>query len=675
MALTHRTRLILLWTGTALGALVAAFLLAVALVDWGRLKEPIERFASERSGRQVSIAGKLEVRPWSWTPSVTVEGLTIGGPPWEASRPVARIDRLNVQLKILPLLTGDIILPRVEVIRPVVYLHRDTSGRANWTFESKRPTNAPAGPPPDLPAVRNFLIQDGKLTLHDDIRRLKVNGVVYAREQSTKQDPEAFRIQANGTLNDQPYASRVTGGPLINLDPDEPYPFGLTISAGDIRIAADGTVLKPFDLARVKLNVRASGSDLADLYYLTQLALPNTPPFQIAASIDRNFSKIHVSPLSGKVGRSDLAGDLTIDVSRKRPVVAGHIEAKQLRLADLGATFGGKPKRQTSVDDEGSSKQPSAKRTDEAPAGADARLFPDARLQVNRVRAMDGNVRFRAGSIQAGTVPFKEVALNITLNEGVLALAPFEFELPQGKISGIARIDARGSVPQTRLDLRMKDLQLDQLKGKKPGAEPPLGGVVQARAILEGKGDSIHDFMADAEGQVSVVLPRGEVRAAFAELTGINVARGVGLLMKGDDEKATIRCGVAQFDIRDGKMQARNVVFDTENVRITGRGEVRLGPEELDLQIKGEPKKLRIARLRTPVEIGGHIRKPAVGVDAGKTAKQGAVAAALGALTPVAAILAFIDPGLAKDENCAALLSTGEVERTRSAAKTAPSVR
>jgi uncharacterized protein involved in outer membrane biogenesis len=155
------------------------------------------------------------------------------------------------------------------------------------------------------------------------------------------------------------------------------------------------------------------------------------------------------------------------------------------------------------------------------------------------------------------------------------------------------------------------------------------------------------------------------VRAAFAELTGINVARGVGLLLKGDDEKAEVRCGLAQFAVEDGTMRAQTVVFDTENVRITGRGEVRLGPEELDLSIKGEPKKLRLARLRTPVEIGGHLRKPAIGIDAGKTLKQGAIATALGVvLTPLAAVAAFVDPGLAKDENCSALLSTRTAEGT-----------
>lgn len=293
-----------------------------------------------------------------------------------------------------------------------------------------------------------------------------------------------------------------------------------------------------------------------------------------------------------------------------------------------------------------------------APADPNARLFPTARLQVNRVRAMDADVRFRAQSIEAGTLPLNQVSFHIQLDDGQLALDPFEFEMPQGKLGGTALIDARGKIPQTKLDIRVRDIQLDQFKGKKPGAQPPLGGVVQARAVIEGSGDSVHDLMAGANGRLSLILPHGEVNSALAELTGINVARGIGLLLKGNDEKAEIRCGVAQFDVQDGTLRANNVVFDTQDVRITGRGEIRFGPEELDLSIKGEPKELRLARLRTPVEINGHLRDPTIGVDVGKTLKQGAIATGLGAvLTPLAAIIAFIDPGLAKDENCAALLA------------------
>lgn len=667
MNVSRRTRRVLAWTGITLGVLIGAVLLAVALIDWNAMKGPIERMASARSGRTVKIAS-LDVRPWSWTPSVSISGLTIGNPPWEAAKPMAQIERLQVQLKLLPLLKGDVILPRVEIIRPKVYLHREASGRANWTFKNTAPTNAPESPPPKLPVVRDFLIDNGELTVRDELLKLTVDGSIQAHEKASKEDPKAFRVKGRGTLNGQPFATDIAGGPLINLQPDQPYPFDLSIIAGDIRIGANGRVKKPFDLGRVTLAASASGGDLADLYHLTHLAMPNTPPFKLSANIDREMSKIRAG-LKGEVGQSDLRGDLLIDISRKRPVVTGHLESQQLRLADLAAPLGGKPKTAGALSAQTEKPKPSKKGAEEA-APANAKLFPTARLQVARVRAMDGDVKFSARSIQAGSLPLKQVAFDIKLDNGVLALEPFAFEMPQGKLSGTVHIDARGDKPHTRLDVRAKNVQLDQLKGKAPNAKPPLGGTLQARAVFEGTGDSVHDFMADANGRVSAVVPHGQVNAAFAELTGINVARGLGLLLKGNDERAEIRCGVAQFDVERGTMRAANVVFDTTNVKITGQGEVRLGPEELDLSIKGQPKKLRLARVRSPIEINGHLRKPSVGLDAGKTLGQGAVATAIGAaLTPVAALIAFIDPGLAKDENCAALLQTAQTPPTKTASK------
>ncbi|MET0987387.1 MAG: AsmA family protein [Steroidobacteraceae bacterium] len=656
MPLRFRAGRVLLWAGLGFAGILLLLVLVLAFIDWNQLKKPIERIASARFGRTVSIGGKLDVDMGSLTPRITVERLIVGNPPWESTRPMIRLARLEVQLKVLPLLKGDVILPRVALLAPDFYLHRDAAGRANWTLRSTRPTNAPAEPPPRLPVVKDFLIESGHVTLRDEMLHLDVLGTIEAREKASKENPKALRIEAKGTLNKEPFTLRIAGGPLVNLDPDRPYPFDAAIKAGDIRIDAEGSVRKPFDLGRLRFDVRASGGDLADLYYLTQLALPNTPPFKLSAHVERKVSHISVTHIVGTFGRSDVSGELSVDAARKRPTVAGNLVSKKVWLSDLSTALGGKVGASDSLQAK-PAPPPSTKGVKESTPHGNLRLFPDARLQVNRVRAMDADVRYRAHAIHAGLLPFKRLAVHVKLDDGVLEAQPFEFEMPQGKLSGTARIDVRGAVPRTVLDVRIKDLQLDQLKGKAPDAKPPLGGTLLARAELKGSGDSVHDVMAGVNGRVYAIVPRGEVRAAFAELTGINVARGLGLLLKGDDERAEIRCGIAQFDVEEGIMRAENVVFDTEDVRITGRGEVRLGPEELDLTIKGEPKKVRVARLRTPVKVGGHLRKPSVGIDAAKAAQQGAIAVALGAVTPLAAVLAFIDPGLAKDENCAALLA------------------
>ena len=107
----------------------------------------------------------------------------------------------------------------------------------------------------------------------------------------------------------------------------------------------------------------------------------------------------------------------------------------------------------------------------------------------------------------------------------------------------------------------------------------------------------------------------------------------------------------------DGIARAQSIVLDTQNVLITGSGQVDMGSEQLDLKIQGQPKKFHLVRVRAPVDIKGHLAKPSFQPDKAQLLKQGGIAAALGTvLTPVAALLAFVDPGLAKDQDCSQLL-------------------
>jgi uncharacterized protein involved in outer membrane biogenesis len=211
-------------------------------------------------------------------------------------------------------------------------------------------------------------------------------------------------------------------------------------------------------------------------------------------------------------------------------------------------------------------------------------------------------------------------------------------------------------VPQISIDSRITAVRLSQFKTK--DGQEPLDGTMVGRAILHGRGKSLHEVGATAEGTLSVVIPHGDVRKAFAELLGINAANGLGLLLTKNQDKTSIRCGVANFKAEGGVFAAQNIVFDTEKVLITGKGEIDLGSEDLDLTINGQPKKFRFFRIKSPVAVGGTLSKPKVGLKPGNTPGQVALATALGVVaTPLAAVLAFIDPGLAKDADCGALLA------------------
>lgn len=661
-----RLRSALAIAGITILFVAIVLVLGLTFMDWNRLKGPIERGASARFGRGLNIAGRLQVRIWSRTPTVTLTNLTVGGPPWDPDHALAKIERLQIQLHPLQsVLKAAVVLGRVELVRPELYLHKEKSGRVNWTFENHAPTKERASPPPHLPALHDLVIESGKLKLIDEARRLKVEGTVQAAEQASCEDPKPFRIEAKGTINDEPLRLDIAGGPLRALTPDRPYPFSMAIRAGQNDVHADGKVLKPFDLGALELQVDASGPDLAELFYLTQITLPNSPPFKVKARIERDGMRIAVRDIAGSLGGSDVTGTVDIDATTKRPDVKADLVSRHLLLKDFAALTGSKAKADASLaaGGPGGPQQTNVTRT-QAPENV-PHLFPTAHLQVDRMRAVDADVRFRATSIEAGPVPFTQVILHAKLDDGVLRLEPLRFDMAQGHLSGNVQIDARSRLPQVRMELRAADIQLAQLKGKGSTAEPPVDGVLDARAVIEGRGDSVHNLMSDANGKFTIIVPQGDVRAAFAELTGVDVAEGIGLMLKKPTDKAAIRCGVAQFAVKTGTAHAQDLLFDTQNVLIEGEGQIHFANEKLDLTIQGKPKKVRLVRLRAPIEIRGELLKPSFKLQPGHLIEQGAIGAALGTLlTPLAAIVAFVDPGLAKDQNCAQLLAQAQSAET-----------
>ncbi|MEJ0005388.1 MAG: hypothetical protein WDM77_03135 [Steroidobacteraceae bacterium] len=101
---------------------------------------------------------------------------------------------------------------------------------------------------------------------------------------------------------------------------------------------------------------------------------------------------------------------------------------------------------------------------------------------------------------------------------------------------------------------------------------------------------------------------------------------------------------------------------------------MNLGSEALDLTLHGKPKKFHLVRLRAPIDIKGQLAKPKIGIDEAQLLKQGGIAAAVSAvLTPVAALIAFVDPGLAKDQDCSQLLAQTQSDAKAHGATLKPS--
>jgi uncharacterized protein involved in outer membrane biogenesis len=633
------------------------------------LRGPLRRMLSQRLERQVTIGGPLQVHLFSSTPSVDVENLTISNPDWAGGGNMLVLPRLHIAVVLSRLFTGRLVLQTLQIDHPNVSLLRDEKGRANWDFASPGKASSTRQKPARLPPLRHFALQGGELKVDDAIRKLTFQGTVGATENGAGHDSEPFRLRGQGTLNKEPFKLSFEGDALLDIKLDHPYHFKTVVDAGPSTATLSGTIAKPLDFGGIDADIELQGQNLANLFYLTNLALPLTPPYRLSLHLHRDGNHFALDNLLGTIGASDLRGKGSVDLAEKdgRPRLTASLVSRSLNLGDLGVTVGaGVPQPQ----EEGGkpSQAPAPQQEPISPL-----LMPTFQFQFDRLRAMDAAVDFRADSVQAQKVPFQNVSFKLKLDHGLLTIDPVDFEMPAGKLAGQIRLNTSGSVPDANFDIRLSDIQLNQFKSSESSRPPPMQGIMQGRLRVEGHGNSLHAIAADASGTVSVVLPHGDMRAAFAELAGIDVVRGLGLLLGKNDESIAIRCGIIAVELKDGDAQAQRLVFDTTNVLVTGDGRITLGDEKLDLNLKGQPKKFRFDRLRSPINIRGTLRHPNVSLSTPAIIKQGAVAAGLAVIgTPIAAALAFIDPGLAKDADCAGLTEETQDKVARPPAPESP---
>jgi uncharacterized protein involved in outer membrane biogenesis len=635
-------------------ALSIAVIIFLVVFDWNWARGPISRIASAQLQRTVSIDGDLDVHPWSLKPRAEANRIRIGQPAWAGTGQMVTVDRLAVQIEVLPLFRGKVVLPLLQVESPNVDLRRELSGRANWTFGDPNKKKTPL----KLPAIRHFVINNGAVRYDDAMRKMTFTGTVSSNETTTGAGRGVFQLKGDGTLNGAKFLALITGGPLLNISPDKPYPIGADIRAGTTHMTANGQIDKPFDLGRFSANLMVSGTDLNNLYYLTGLSLPNTPPYRIAGALTRNKLIYDVKRFNGRVGDSDVSGDLSVDTSGDRPLLKAAIMSKRLDFDDLGSLVGAAPATGKGETASAGQKQEGAQRA------AGGLLLPTATLQVDRIRAMDAEVTYRAATVNAPGLPLRKVSLDLDLKKGVLNLNPISFGFSRGDLTGQIKLDASGKVPRTDADLRLTNGHLEEFIPISSGGKPAIEGVIAARVKLSGYGDSVHKAAASSDGAITIIIPKGEIRQAFAELLGINASKGLILLLSKDNRETSLRCGLADFKVAKGVLTAQQVVFDTGVVLAKGSGTIDLETERMDLRIDGDTKKARLVRLFAPITLKGPLSQPKVGVELGRVAAQGGIAAVLtGLLGPLGTLLPFVDPGLEKNADCASLMQE---------AKTAP---
>lgn len=667
----RRATRIAVWTVAGLAGLVVLLAIFVALFNWNYLRPWVSEKASDALQRPVAIEGDLDV-DWQWRsgglpwPHITAREVVVGHPEGFAGGDddMARIEYLAVDINPMPLLSRHVEIPRLEVGDSRIVLRRNLEGDNNWVYERKqaREEDQEQGWTVDLQSVA---LRRVELQVVDEERKLDMMTRFNSLDTD---DPAGYGMdwESSGTFNDADVAGGGKVGGLLSLrDGSKPFPMQGEVSFGETRIAIEGSMTVPGGLASLDVRLKLAGSSLSDLNALFGLALPTTPVYstegRLVGMLEGEEDIWRYEEFTGMVGESDLRGTIEYREAQLRPVLSGKLQSDLLHFRDLGPLIGA----DTSEADKeaGTTLEEIKKKSDddrrEQPAN---KALPVGRIGSETWDFMDADVHFTGRRIiQNENLPLDDVEARVRLQDKVLSLEPLKFGVAGGTVSNMLRVDGKGDVLHADMVVEARGLQLKQLF---PGAESMEAsfGELHGDGRLKGSGDSIAGLLGTSNGELSLALSRGTISQFLMEAAGLNVANVVFVKLFGD-EQVMLECMVADFAVKDGVMQTRTFVIETEDAVVTAEGSVSLKDETLDVDIRPQNKTLRIFTLRSPLYAKGSFKDPDVGVQAAPVAARAGAAVALGVIaTPLAALLPLLNVGAGEDEGCSSLRGDGQPE-------------
>ena len=659
--------------------LVAVAVVGIATFDWNRARPMINERVSAAIGRPFAINGDLSVqwqrqpdeggwRAWVPWPRFIANDISVGNAPWAKAPQFATLKRGEFSLAPLPLLRQRVVIRRIQLTEPAADLERLADGRANWEFTLPE-TGEPS---PWVLDINEIGFDKGRVGLVDEVLKADltvqvdplgkpvpfadVAGAAFAEEDGAKTAPRDYVF---GWKVDGKYKGLATkgegkvGGMLALQDDRQPFPVQADVAIGGTRAAIAGTLTDPVNLGALDLRLKLSGASMAQLYPLTGVTLPDTPPYStdghlVAKLRNPGGAVFDYKAFNGKVGNSDLHGDISFALGAPRPKLTGKLSSKQLRMVDLGPLIG-VPSGKVAGAETDKAKDAPAK-----PKGG--KVLPTQAFRTDRWRDMDADVALEAGRIvHDSKLPLSDLSVHVVLQDGKLTLDPLRFGMAGGSINSTVRLDGSGAPLNGRVELHARRLRLKQLFPATPAMQKTLGELNGDLAV-SGAGNSVAALLGTSTGDVKMLVNDGVISRSLMEIAGLNVGNYVVSKLFGDDE-VKINCGAADLEMKNGVMTPRVFVFDTENALISITGTADFKNETVDMDITPDSKGFRIFSLRSPLYVRGTFGSPDVGVHALPLAARGAGMVALGVLlTPAAGLLALIAPSTTDENACGPLL-------------------
>lgn len=655
-------------------ALVVVLVLAAAIiiplvVDPNDFKGQLSTVVHDKTGRNLDIQGDLDLSVFPWL-GVEVGRVSLSNPDGFGGKEFAGAERMDVRVKLVPLLQKRIEMRTVSLHGLNVNLVRRKDGHTNWEdlagAKGKQPAEKPVGgeprdtggmPPLAALAIGGVNIQDASIHWLD--------------QQAGKQFTVDRLNLETGTIS-----------PGRPIDLDLKMHVQAKAPALDTDLAMSGVADldlegRRYQLRQLRLKVVARGADL-----------PVTPlEADLKADIDADLSKDLLTLTGLRLDALGLAlnGDANVQKLANSPEITANLSIPEvnprklmerlgreapntrdpevLRRVSLTAKLTGSPDKlklvplkitldDTHVEGRFTIKEPQVPKIrfdltadaidldrylppppttpENAPppvASPGTAAAGAGEVRLEGLRGLDMSGRFTLGQLKVKNLKMSDISLTVNAQNGVLKVDPIAAQLYGGTYDGHIHLDARGKEPVLSTNEKLTAVQAEPLLADLVGTEKKyqLAGTAQFSARINTHLGTPETTKRNLNGELGFSFLDGAVK-------GINIGQMIRVA------KARLRRepvpqeeGPDQTDFTElrGTVQIRNGVADNRDLyakspllRVEGRGTADLVQEQLDYLLKavivstakgqGGKDLEDLKGLPVPIKITGPFQKPSI---------------------------------------------------------------
>lgn len=599
--------------------------------NWNLLKGPISRTVETKSGRALQINGDLIMHlRWPNT-RIRTSHLRFANPEWAEADDMIDVKNLALKLHIPSLLKGSVLLTEVKLDEAKVSLEKSVDGRKNWLLDRYQKNENSSV------KINTLAVNKGHISYFEPAKKTRIQADL-STTPHTATAAAGLIVEARGSYLGQPLKASGRGGNLLSLrDQTRAYPLIIRGSIGPTAASAAGFVTNLMSFSALDLNIELRGGNLAQLYPLTGVVLPDTPPYKTRGRLIRDGKIWRYEKFRGQIGKSDISGTVSLDARQSpRPFLKGNLHSNRLNFADLGPLVG--------------SKQPAT--TSSSPR---ERILPTSPFRTERWNKMDADVTIKANSIiRNEALPINDLSTRLHLQNAKVTLEPLKFGVAGGTLAGFIKLDGSASPIRASTDLKARKIQLAKLFPKLESAKTSVG-LVNGDVELSGRGNNVASMLGGSNGRLALVLNEGEISRFMMEAVGLHILEMLQIKLTGD-RNIKIHCGIVDMGVNQGVMQSRVMMLDTDVTRLTASGNINMRNETLDLTLTQKSKKFSLIALRPPIHVKGSFTQPKASVDKGTLATRGLGAVVLGAVNPLLALIPLVETGKKQNSECDRLI-------------------